>query len=628
LVKVLLVPSIRGSMGSGHLRRSLRLARLFGPESALLLEDMGQALAPSPAALLEPLGVDCPPCRILEHYDPEERWDLVILDRRSSDLAAVSRFFPAPVVGMDEGGEARRFLSYLIDTLPVAPGHGRRHEANLSSLSLLELPVPGNGPAFSRGGTELPVPGNGPHLPDRRSLRFPPARVLISFGGEDPADLSWKLLELLLGEGFFQPAQVTVVQGPYFKRRSWPEGVAVLRSPGELRSLIPEYDLVFCSFGLTTYEALAAGVPVINLNPSSYHRSLSGAAGMPEIGVGRPGRRRLRRVLAPGALQELLSRYPQERFRGPHISELPGMLRPPGASNCPVCARAGNPAVARFSGRSYFRCRECGIIYLLDFGGSRAVPYDESYFFSEYSRQYGKTYLEDFPFIKSLAFPRLRHIRGLAPSANPRLLDVGCAYGPFLQAARERGFRAQGLDVSREAAGYVRDRLGITCGLGDFSSPEGVREIEGAGEGFDVITLWYVIEHFQEVAAVLWRINGLLRPGGVLAFSTPSASGISARKSRTAFLEHSPPDHYTVWTPAVAGDVLRRFGFALRKTIITGHHGERFPWPWALTSGSPAAGGFSALSRIFGLGDTFEAYAVKVKEPAWLEKSAGLRRRS
>jgi SAM-dependent methyltransferase len=126
-----------------------------------------------------------------------------------------------------------------------------------------------------------------------------------------------------------------------------------------------------------------------------------------------------------------------------------------------------------------------------------------------------------------------------------------------------------------------------------------------------------VIEHFRNPAVVLARAAGLLRPGGVLAVSTPNGAGISGRRDRTAFLRASPDDHRTVWNPRAARRILRRFGFRPRRVVVTGHHPERFPW---FRTGSSAQG-LSArtavfrllalASRICRLGDTFELYAVK-----------------
>ena len=616
-MRLLLVPAIGRGLGSGHLRRCLALARRWPGEAALLLEDCRVRSGVDPQELLAQLEPEGPGAgagplpKVLSDRYPEEGWDLVLLDGFRTPASALARFGGRLVIGLDEGGTARRFLPYLVDT-PLAGSVA--HPPNLASSAFLELP------------------------PRRAAWKHPFRRVLLSFGGEDSADLSGKLLEALLGSRLFRPDQLTVVQGPWFRRSRWPEGVTVLRNP-RLPSLLADYDLVFTSFGLTALEARAAGVPLISFHPTRYHLRLARKAGLPEIGVRRPRLGRLRNLLAdPAAFAHLLEagagaaglptrRRPaglrpaaaarvspeQEALEKLAPAELLPALFPAGKSSCPVCGHSANPAVARFPRRSYFRCRHCRVLYLVDFG-LRPAAYGQSYFFEEYRRQYGRTYLEDFPAIQAAGRRRLRILlpllRQASRGAPARLLDVGCAYGPFLQAARESGLEAEGLEVSGEAAGHVRQKLGFACHQGDFL------RVPLAERGYDAVTLWYVLEHFRDTAAALARANRLLRPGGVLAFATPSASGISARRSLRRFLGASPVDHFTIWAPRLAGPLLRRFGFRLKRLRVTGHHPERFPG-W-LPARLPQAGLGAVLavaSRLLGLGDTFEAYAVKIGEP-------------
>jgi 2-polyprenyl-3-methyl-5-hydroxy-6-metoxy-1,4-benzoquinol methylase len=517
----------------------------------------------------------------------------VLLDGFRTPLTALARFDGLPVIGLDEGGAARRFLPYLVDT-PL--GWSGAHPPNLASSAFLELP------------------------PRRAAWKHPFRRVLLSFGGEDSADLSGRLLEVLLRLGLFRPSELTVVQGPWFRRSRWPEGVAVLSNP-RLSSLLADYDLVLTSFSLTALEAQAAGVPVITFHPTRYHRRQARKAGLPEIGVRRPRLGRLRSLLADRALFERLlapgapAPGAEALERLPPADLLPSLL-PAGKTSCPACGHILNPAVARFPRRSYFRCRCCRMLYLADFG-LRAADYGESYFFEEYRRQYGRTYLEDFPAIQAAGRRRVQILLSLLkPPA--RLLDVGCAYGPFLQAAREGGLAAEGLEVSGEAARHVREKLGITCLQGDFL------QVPLPERSYEAVTMWYVLEHIRDAAAALKRANRLLRPGGVLAFSTPSASGISARRSLHRFLSASPADHFTIWTPRLTGPLLRRFGFQLKLLRVTGHHPERFPGrlpAFLLQAGLGAAlaiamgGALTIVSRLLRLGDTFEAYAVKIGEP-------------
>jgi 2-polyprenyl-3-methyl-5-hydroxy-6-metoxy-1,4-benzoquinol methylase len=257
---------------------------------------------------------------------------------------------------------------------------------------------------------------------------------------------------------------------------------------------------------------------------------------------------------------------------------------------------------------------------MLRFAPGRENPYKEAYFFDEYRRQYGKTYLEDWPALTALADARLDRIEGLAAASLGRgrglsILDVGCAYGPFLAAAKARGHEPYGLDVSAEAASYVRAELGIPAAAGDFLDAGAASSFGGP---FDALTLWYVIEHFERLDEALVNAAALVRPGGLLALSTPSLEGASGRFDRRGFFSRSPEDHFTVWEPSRARALLKAYGFRLESIRVTGHHPERLPGlrflakrerPGPFDALLSAAG--RLLSRAFGLGDTFELYAVR-----------------
>ncbi|GBU29060.1 hypothetical protein R84B8_02623 [Treponema sp. R8-4-B8] len=268
------------------------------------------------------------------------------------------------------------------------------------------------------------------------------------------------------------------------------------------------------------------------------------------------------------------------------------------------------------------------------------IEYEREYFFESYKKQYGKTYLEDFPNLVAMAKRRVRHISQILHTKSTKvqrtqreeergdfsaLLDIGCAYGAFLVAAKEEGFSPVGIDPAGDAVRYVQETLNITAVQGFFPNcqlptPQGGN---AAPPLYDVITLWYVIEHFTDCLTVLAEIKKLLKPGGILAFSTPSYSGVSGRNSLRRFLENSPSDHFTIWSPKMCKKALALAGFKVKKIVITGFHPERFPFfgKFAKSKKSPLYWVFMAVSKIFGLGDTFEVYAKKHFSQNFLTKN-------
>jgi len=582
----LLVPTAGAGEGTGHLARCLRLARMLEGRVTFLTARMNPSARAYLAREILRFPSRARPAAIARP-GAGAQWDLVFVDARRTSLVELEALMGhGQVVCLDEGGEARDFASFLVDAFPRVPGSP---QANLSSLAYLGLPAR-----------------------TLKRARFPAQRVLVSFGGEDHAQLSGKLLQALIGEKLFAPGQLTVVEGPLFATHEWPEGVNVLKGVPQLSALLSDYDLVFTHFGITAFDALATGIPAILLNPSRYHGRLAAAAGIPCIGVRTPDMHTLRRLLrAPGALQARVEAFNASlpRYRVRALVKLLESLAVRGSPRCPVCSTAGNKVLARFPDRTYRRCRRCGTTYLESFAAEEKA-YDRRYFFADYRAQYGRTYLQDFDSIKAASRPRVRIIRELlGDQPDGVVIDIGCAYGPFLDALKQSGLPGYGVDVSPEAVTYVRKKLGIPAvraafeDMGRKSLPHRV----------SAVTLWYVIEHFRRTDLVIRKAAALLSPGGVFAFSTPNGRGISARRRLRDFLQNSPADHFTIFSPRGLEKLLSGYGLELRRIRVTGHHPERFPGlvGRAADRSASAYALVRAASRLLGWGDTFEAYAVK-----------------
>ncbi len=110
----------------------------------------------------------------------------------------------------------------------------------------------------------------------------------------------------------------------------------------------------------------------------------------------------------------------------------------------------------------------------------------------------------------------------LGPAAGQRLLDVGAYCGYFVDVAREAGFDAEGIELSRWAVGHAR-------GLGLPVRNESIEERARSGARYDVITMWDVVEHLPDPRRELEACWRLLRPGGRLHVSTIDASSLVAR---------------------------------------------------------------------------------------------------
>lgn len=576
-MSTLIVPELGRNRGTGHLKRCLWLLRVL-PDSFVYVP--GHL-----SARFEEFGAEVDQTRIVSLLG-ESRFERVVVDRFSiSEEEMRSLQECGTTIGLDLGGPGRPLADYLIDMLPrLDEGLANRYSPSFLLSHIYEHAASGEASAGPEDTAEADRGGG----------------ILVSFGGEDPAGLTEQTVRALRDCGI-DLNRVRVMR-PKLRRLDDGFGrLPLVTEPVEsLWPLLAESDWVVTSFGLTAYEAAAQGCRVITVAPTRYHEKLAFKAGFYSAGVGKVSRRRLKRALQ--RTEELdLRTAALRQAAGANLAEAIKTLSQPAHRGCPV-HRAFGAAVFRSEEKSYFACPTCGMVYLERFRAD-SEQYGSSYFMDEYRAQYGRTYLEDFASIQRMGAERLRIITHLQPPGK-RLLDVGCAYGPFLAAAAERGFQAAGIDVAEEPVRYVREQLGFRAVSGSILDA-GVRSALPWRQ-YDVVSLWFVIEHFFALDELLATLAELVTPGGILALSTPHGEGVSARRNSARFLEESPRDHYTVWTRASATNVLREFGFALESVRVTGHHPERYP---CVKAGLVPKRLGMVHSRVFGWGDTFELYA-------------------
>jgi len=579
---ILIIAKFSPGHGSGHLCRAVSLTcdlRASGKKAFLFLSEYGE----NAEIIFQSMNFN-PSWRITneEIKNGVEKIELVIMDNFRTEKNEILRWKKiAPVAGIDEGGSFRDSFDFLIDIL--IPEKTAFPKANISSPSLLKFPP-------------LPLP--------KKNSTGGIWKVLITFGQEDAAGLGLKTARALCAT---DGIDITLLRGVLSKAEiEHLPNVKVLRAIPSLAERLGEYDIVITHYGITAYEALYSGTAVLLASPTKYHAKLAKEAGFYCIS---------RHFIFSPAFMRKLEKHCEElavkyKLREKiSLASICGGFLPQINRACPVCnANAPERSVSRFSERTYRRCLNCGVIYM-DRISPAPIEYEREYFFESYKRQYGKTYLEDFDNIKNAGKRRVKIINSLLARERvqkPALLDIGCAYGPFLSAAKEEGFSPAGIDPAQDAVRYVQNELGIPAVHGFFPSCPVPSE-----PPFDAVTLWFVIEHFTDCAPVLAAIKKILKDRGILAFSTPSFSGISGKSNQQRFLSASPADHFTVWSPKMCAKALALSGFKVKKTVISGHHPERFPLlgKFAKSKKSPLYLPLLAISKFFGLGDTFEVYA-------------------
>ena len=237
-------------------------------------------------------------------------------------------------------------------------------------------------------------------------------------------------------------------------------------------------------------------------------------------------------------------------------------LSPP--STCPLCGSPPFSSMRLSIGEPLLRCRDCGLGWWnwSSFDPSRF--YDRDYFQSASAARGYSDYGALEPGLRRTARGRLRRLdrwnaagRRTSP---PRLHDLGCGTGVFLDEARRAGYRVSGVEVSAYAAEQARDRdLEVAVGL--------VETVPIEPASLDVITMWDVIEHLRDPVAAIRDAARGLKPGGVAALSTGDIASWCARLTGQKWHLFNLPEHLYFFTPRSLALLLESAGLVLRQTV-------------------------------------------------------------
>ena len=147
-----------------------------------------------------------------------------------------------------------------------------------------------------------------------------------------------------------------------------------------------------------------------------------------------------------------------------------------------------------------FECASCGLVFLSSFDHIK----DDFY---ENSGMHGEEAPDPQTVLKETAWDderRFSYLKSALP--NRRLLDFGCGAGGFLLKVRELAATAHG------------------------------------GEGYDIITMFHVLEHIPDPKSILSELSEMLADDGQIIVEVPNADD-----ALLSLYNNSPFSHFTYW---------------------------------------------------------------------------------
>lgn len=224
---------------------------------------------------------------------------------------------------------------------------------------------------------------------------------------------------------------------------------------------------------------------------------------------------------------------------------------------CELCGFEGELR-PRFPLHRIFSCPSCGLV----FHRSAEDPtplYGESYF-------KGEEYL-NYPGEKAIFTQNfigyLRRLKRYAPKG--RLLEIGCAYGFFLELA-QRYWDVRGIDVTPSGVRHAQTLVGPSATLGDYL------DLPEERDTCSVVCLWDTLEHLAHPVKTLAKAARALKPGGVLALTTGDIDSLMARLRGERWRLIHPPTHLFYFSRRTLERALRSMGLEVIEFSYIGYY--------------------------------------------------------
>lgn len=177
--------------------------------------------------------------------------------------------------------------------------------------------------------------------------------------------------------------------------------------------------------------------------------------------------------------------------------------------------------------------------------------YEEDYFFGQ---EYFD-YLADRPALEKNFAKRIKALKKAgALGKDKTLVEVGCAYGYFMNMVKDQVGSVSGYDVAPDGIKYAKEEFGLSASTDNFLT-------EDFPEKVDVVAMWDVIEHVSEPDAFVKKSAEILKKGGVLTLTTGDIGTLLPRMRGGKWRMIHPPTHIYYFNKKSMTALLDKLGF-------------------------------------------------------------------
>lgn len=210
---------------------------------------------------------------------------------------------------------------------------------------------------------------------------------------------------------------------------------------------------------------------------------------------------------------------------------------------CPVCGN--NNYLSHLFLEDYFltkekftiiKCEKCGLLVTHPQPPADTITkyYNSTKYISHSTRS--KNFFDIFyGFIRNKTIhSKIKLINKYAK--GKKLLDIGCATGIFLDACRKNGYQVEGIEPGEIVRQFATEKFNL-----NVYDVEYLKSYEPST--FDIITMWHVLEHVDDINERMSIINKILKVDGTALIALPNPSSYDAKYYKEHWAAYDVPRH-------------------------------------------------------------------------------------
>ncbi len=142
--------------------------------------------------------------------------------------------------------------------------------------------------------------------------------------------------------------------------------------------------------------------------------------------------------------------------------------------------------------------------------------------------------------------------------ATGKILDYGCGTGEFINVCKKAGWQCFGVEPANKARTKALN-------LSNAKIVDSLSQL--ANEKFDVITLWHVLEHIENLNEKLFELKQHLTENGIIFIAVPNRESLDARHYKSFWAGFDVPRHLWHFSQSNMKSLLSSHGLKHIQTI-------------------------------------------------------------